>query len=1132
MSNQQIHLRTTWLLLSLSFVFLLCPGIAKAQDLPSTRISLISNTVTVGQFFSEIESQAKCLVVYSEANIQPNASMTFSRKEGALPVLVNEFAMRFGLNYRFSNGYLTFTKAQQTPQQKPAGPRTVKGYVTDANGDPLPGATVQVAGTDKGVLTNIDGSYEIKVSPTDELVYSFIGMQPQSIKATERTILNVELSDGKDQLEDAVVVAFGTQRKESVIGAITTVKPAELKVPSSNLTTALAGRVAGLISYQRTGEPGQDDASFFVRGVTSLTYAKGPMILIDGVEMSSSDLARIQPDDIESFSIMKDATATAVYGARGANGVILVNTKSGQEGPVSVKFRYETSISQPTRELELADPITYMELANEAAQTRDRLADLPYSQVKIESTKMGLDPVMFPSVDWSSLLLKNSTVNHRFNTNFSGGGKVARYYVAASFTQDNGLLKVDKRNNFNNNIDLKKYVLHSNVDINVTKTTKAAIRLHASFDDYNGPLKGGSETYSMIMNTSPVLYLPYYEPDKNNLDTQHILFGNYDDGSYLNPYAELVRGYREYNKSTMHAQFELKQDLSFITKGLRIRGLASTTRYAFFESNRHYNPFWYVIGGYDNRTKEYTLRCLNSTTGTEYLSFSQGGKTVTATNNFEAALNYDRIFGKKHGVSGLLVGTARNYMNGNAGSLIASLPHRNLGLAGRFTYNYDKRYFLEFNFGYNGSERFARNERFGFFPSGGVSWIVSNEKFYSDSMKKFIDKLKFKATYGLVGNDAIGGDSQRFFYLSQVNMNDSSVSNKFGLEFLHIINGVTVSKYANDKITWERSYKFNLGMEAQLFKMATLELDYYTERRTGILQTRSYIPDEMGLVTIPMSNVGEAMARGFDASLDVSKSFPSGYWISGRANFTYGTTWWTKYEDWDKTDYPWLSHIGQPVSQGWGYIAERLFVDEEEVANSPVQFGDYMAGDIKYRDVDRDGTITDKDVVPIGFPTEPEIIYGFGISTGFKGFDFSVFFQGLARESFWISVENTSPFVNSGGRVKQLLKAYADDHWDENNRNIYALWPRLSPKVVSNNSQPNTWFMRDGSFLRLKSLEFGYTVPRKITGKIHVSNFRVYFSGTNLLTFSRFNLWDIEQAGNAFNYPIQKVFNFGAQLSF
>ena len=1014
---------------------------------------------------------------------------------------------------------------------------TVRGKVVDQQGEPLPGVTITIEGTTRGVITDIDGTYSITAQPTDKLLFSFVGMENQLAEVGNQTTINIVLSEKIDELEEVTVVAFGKQKKESVISSISTVNTSELKVPSSNLTTALAGRISGLISYQRSGEPGEDDASFFVRGVTSFSYARGPLILIDGVEMSSSDLARLQPDDIASFSIMKDAAATALYGARGANGVIMVTTKEGREGKAQISFRYETSFSMPTSQVELVDPITYMTLNNEAVTARNPLMAVPYPYEKIDNTIAGTNPYVYPANDWYGMLFKDNTVNHRANFNVSGGGNIARYYIAGTFNQDNGILNVDRNSNFNNNIDLKRYLLRSNININVTPTTEAVVRLHGTFDDYTGPIDGGTALYKKVMRADPVLFPAYFAPDDQFKHVTHTLFGNYDKGQYVNPYADMVKGYKDYSKSLMLAQFELKQSLDFITEGLNLRGLFSTNRYSYFDVNRFYNPFWYSAVYYDRHADTYLLTRLNPESGTEWLSYNEGPKEITSTTYMETSINYDRKF-DDNTVSGLLVSTIRNTIKPNASTLSLSLPARNIGLSGRFTYSYDSRYFTEFNFGYNGSERFAKNERFGFFPSIGTAWIVSNEKFWGDNIRYIIHNLKLKATYGLVGNDAIGDASDRFFYLSEVNLNNSSSGFTWGDNFAHTVNGVSTSRYANDKITWEISKKLNTGIEFGLFNRMEVQADYYTEHRTNILMNRADIPSTMGLQATPQTNVGEAKGRGIDLSVDYQHSLSKDFWVTGRANFTYATAKYEVYEEVDNSLTPWLSKIGQPISQNWGYIAERLFVDNYEVANSPVQnFGEYMSGDIKYRDINGDGQISSLDRVPIGYPTQPEIIYGFGVSTGFKNFDLSCFFQGLARESFWIDAYATAPFIDTDGNSNIIsknafLQVYADNHFSDNNPNIYALWPRLSDKHISNNTQTSTWFMRDGSFLRLKSLEFGYTLPKGLTERAGVKNLRFYFSGTNLLTFSKFKLWDPEMAGNGLGYPIQKVLNMGLQISF
>lgn len=1009
---------------------------------------------------------------------------------------------------------------------------TVNGKVVEAEtGEPLPGVGIMVDKSTKGVTTDIDGTFEIRVLPSDKLVFSFLGMESQTVEVGNKTYIEVALVQQTSELDEVTIVAFGKQKKESVIGAITTVNPKDLKVPSSNLTTALAGNMAGVIAYQRSGEPGQDNADFFVRGITTFGTNTNPLILIDGVELTSTDLARLRPDDIESFSILKDATATALYGARGANGVILVTTKQGTVGPAKISFRIENSLSAPTQTVDIADPVTYMKMHNEAILTRDPLGTILYSQEKIEMTEAGKYPLIYPANDWKKMLFKDNTMNQRVNLNVSGGGGVARYYVAGSFNRDNGILKVDNRNNFNNNIAINNYDLRSNVNINVTNTTELIVRLSANFEEYRGPLRGGADMYNLMVHSNPVLFPAYYPADEKFQYAQHILFGNYNN-SKINPYAEMVRGYKEKSRSQILAQLELKQDLGFITKGLSARGMLNVSRLSQFAVNRAYNPFYYEISRYNRLTGDYKL--LETYIGTEYLGYGElpGEREQNSSFYFEGSINHVRDFGK-HNISNLLVFQARETLNANAGSLQLSLPSRNLGLSGRATYSYDSRYFAEFNFGYNGSERFDKNNRFGFFPSAGGAWLISNEKFWED-IKPVVNNLKLRYSYGLIGNDQIGTAYDRFFYLSEVNMNDGGRGATFGQEYNTRYSGITINRYANPYISWEKSYKQNFALELGLWNELSIIAEYFTEKRDNILMTRSSIPNTMGLTATPRANVGEASGKGVDLMLEYQKSWNKDFWTSARANFTYATSRFDVYEEPEYNE-PWRSRVGLSLNQATGYIAERLFVDDEEAASSPPQYigtSEYGGGDIKYLDVNRDGKITESDRVPLGYPTVPEIVYGFGVSTGFKGFDFSLFFQGTARQSFWINAGSanggTAPFINDA----QILKAYADSYWSEENQNVYALWPRLSPTLNSNNITTSTWFMRDGSFLRLKQMEFGYTVPKRITEKIKMNNLRLYVSGTNLLLFSKFKMWDVEMAGNGLGYPNQRVFNFGLNFTF
>ncbi len=1070
---------------------------------------------------------------YDEDILDKKVSVDY--KNETLKSVMDDLLYDTGYVYEIVDRYIAIT-----PKLKPETDRSsilqdqrkITGTVADDSGAPLPGVTIMVKEKMRGVITDLDGRFEIQVSNDDVLEFSFIGFESTSIPVEGKTSMVVTLKEKVDELDEVTVVAFAKQKKESVLSSITTVDTKDLKVPSSNLTTALAGRMAGLISYQRSGEPGRDDASFFIRGVTTFGYKKDPLILLDNNEVSAQDLARMQPDDIASFSIMKDATATALYGSRGANGVILVTTKEGVEGKARINIRFENSLSTPTKRVELADPITYMRLHNEAIKTRNPLGVTLYSQNKIDNTIAGGNPYVYPANDWYKILFNDVANNQRLNMNLSGGGRVARYYLAGTLNNDNGVLKVDRKNNFNTNINLKRYMLRSNVNINVTKSTEAVVRLQGTFDDYTGPLNGGDAMYSSVMQANPVLFPAYFEPDEANTFTKHILYGNYDNGQYNNPYAEMTKGYKDYTSSQIFAQVELSQKLDFITDGLSLRGMFNTSRYSFFDVSRYYTPFYYMVSRYDKAEDEYKLRLINENSGKEYLEYQENTKDINSTTYFESALNWDQTYAEKHAVSGLLVFTLREQIYANAGDLQKSLPYRNIGYAGRFTYAYDSRYFTEFNFGYNGSERFSQKERFGFFPSVGLGWIVSNENFWNEGLKQTISKLKFKATYGLVGNDAIGSADDRFFYLSNVNMNNGGKGASFGTygnSGGRTLNGISISRYPNADITWETAEKYNLGVELGLWSKLEIQADLFRENRTNVLMDRSAIPSTMGLQANVRANVGEARSQGVDMSLNFNHSFNKDFWITALANFTYATSEFTVYEEPDYEEMPWLSFVGQSLNQNWGYVAERLFVDDDEVRNSPIQFGDYGAGDIKYKDVNGDGKISSLDKVFMGYPMSPEIVYGFGFSSGFKGWDLSVFFQGLGRESFWIDPTSTAPFIN---QQNALLKVYADSHWSEDNRDLYALWPRLSETISENNTQSSTWFMRDGSFLRLKSLEFGYTLPASVVSKAKITKLRIYASGTNLLTFSKFSLWDPEMGGNGLGYPIQRVFNLGLQLSF
>jgi len=591
-------------------------------------------------------------------------TMTNFAKRGRLSISWRACILLVGLCCPFPvvSSYATdsITEIQQNKTKK------FRGNVLDEAGAPVTGATVQIQGKAGGVITDIDGNFTIEVGESDVLQITFIGLETQLVPVRGKASMKIVMKELRDELEEVTVVAFAKQKKESVIGSIQTVKPAELKTPSSNLTTSLAGRMAGVIAYQRSGEPGKDNANFFIRGVTTFGYKKDPLILLDNVEVSSDDLARVQPDDIASFSVLKDATSTALYGARGANGVILVTTKEGKEGKAQVSVRVENSFSAPTKMIDIADPISYMRLNNEAVLTRDPQGVIPYPESKIANTMApNRNPYVYPTVDWMKEMFKDYTVNQRVNFNVRGGGSVATYYLAGTFSNDTGLLKNDGLNNFNSNISLKKYNILSTFNIHLTKTTEVKVRFQADFDDYRGPVDGGNILFDHAIHASPVDFPKYYLPDLQNQGVGHPLFGNMEGANHINPYAIMTSGYKDYSRTNISAQAEIEQNLDFITEGLTVQGHFSTVRRSYFDVSRSYTPYYYKIGFYDKESDNYVLQALNPDSGTEYLGYSEGPKDVYTQIYMQAKANYVRKFGL-HDVGALLVYQRKEELLGNA----------------------------------------------------------------------------------------------------------------------------------------------------------------------------------------------------------------------------------------------------------------------------------------------------------------------------------------------------------------------------------------------------------------------------------------------------------------------------------
>ena len=1007
--------------------------------------------------------------------------------------------------------------------------RPISGVVVDGNNDPLPGVTVMVPSRQGGVITDVDGAYTIEAATGEELRFQFLGMKTVTIEVGSGTIYNVQLLEDVEMLDEVTVTAFATQKKESVVSSIETISPSELKVPSSNLTTALAGRLAGVISYQRSGEPGADNAQFFVRGVTTFGYASSPLILLDGFEVDANALARVDPDNIASFSVLKDATSAALYGSKGANGVIMVTTKKGQAGAPKISFRVEGRLSTPTKVQKTVDGITYMNLYNQAQFNDNPLLEPYYNAQKIQNTMEGLNEYAYPNINWYDEMFNSNAFNQYYNFNVSGGGSVVRYYLAVSYNKEEGILKNNRLNNFKNNIDIDRFNILANITMDLTPTTVFDINMNSIFENYTGPLDNTDDVFKSVMNSNPVEFPKFYLPDEDHAYVKHTLFGSDATGSMMNPFAQMVRGYKDGSTGRITSQFSLDQNLDALTEGLMARGKVSIKSDSYHESKRSYTPYLYNIKNYDAFNDTYVLQEVRR--GTDALGDPEQWRDGVFRLYLEGGLTYARRFAGVHDVSGLLIYTQEEIKNtsGNPGSIQRTLPQRLQGMRARFNYGFDDRYLAEMSLTYTGSEKFASDHRWGIFPAMGVGYILSNESYW-EPLQDVMPMFKLKYSLGMVGNDQIAGPEDRFFFLSDID--PGSWGYRWGRNFNSSYGGFNINRYANPQITWEIAVKQNVGFEMDLFKNRALKVivEYFTENREQIYQARANLPETMGLTSDVYGNVGEVKSAGWDGSIDLNHSFNKDFWISGRFNFTYAHNEIIENEE---PEYRWsyLSNIGWPINTWKGYIAERLFIDEADVANSPRQElgGIVRAGDIKYKDINGDGRVNSDDQVHIGYPIVPEITYGFGLSGGYKNFDLSFFMQGQDRVSFFINPNNIAPFVEQ----RNAMQYIADDHWNPNNPVAKAFWPRLSASYNDNNNVSNsTWWIRNGRFLRMKNAELGYTLPKNFFPSTGIESLRLYLAGQNLFNLSDFKLWDPEMGGEGFNYPLQKVYSVGLTVSF
>ena len=1078
-------------------------------------ISVKGQAMTIKQAIQLIEKNSNYTFFYNAADLKNTTNKNLNC-EGTIEEVLKEVFKGSGITYMIKgNEIILKVNKEEATQQQPKKKRTVTGTVVDAeNGDPVIGATVVVKGQKDGVITDLDGNFTIAISGSKaQLEFSYIGYRKKTVDVGDLGVINVKMESDNQLLSEVVVAGAGTQKKVSVTGSITSVKGLELKAPSSSLTTSFAGKLAGVISMTSTGEPGAA-SEFYIRGVSTFGGRATPLILLDDVEISTADLNNIPAETIESFSILKDASATAIYGARGANGVMLITTKTGKENEKTrINVTVENSFNKPMNFPDFVNGATWMEMYNEAQLTRNPGATPKYSQLDIDNTRNQVNPYIYPDVQWKDVIFKNMNMNQRANVNISGGGSKASYYMSLQANHDTGLLDTKKVYSYNNNINNWGYNFQNNISYKITSTTKIDLHMNAQIRNKKGPNYSTSDLFAQMLYCNPINF-PVTFPAQPG-DT-HIRFGNAIwTGSSVrtNPYAYMLSSFKEYNENTLNTSLKINQKLDFVTKGLSVQAMVNWKNWASSSYNRTIEPYYYGIkgGSYNpSNPTDYEIERLG-TSGTDYLKTSDISKASDQTFYLDARVNYDRQFNLHH-VTGMLMYMQREYRS-------SVLPERNQGFSGRFTYDYGQRYLVELNFGYNGTERLAKKERFEFFPAVSLGWVISNEKFF-EPMTKYIDNLKIRGSYGLVGSDETGlsAGAQHFLYIDQVSLNNIGFTT--GVDMNYTLYGPLVTNYAVVNGGWERVKKLDIGIDLELFRQLTITADYFNEKRYNILLHREAWPESLGYYTAkPWSNKGKVDNWGIELSVNWRKEFTKDLYVDFRGNFTYTEN---KYVNLDEPVYPyvWKTSTGKPLSRTTGYIAQGLFSSQEEIDNSPTQnLGSTVKpGDIKYRDVNGDGKIDGSDQVMISpYGTTPRIQYGLGMNVTYKKFDFGVFFNGSAKRTIMIS--GISPFGQSDYNVMQFI---ADDYWSESNPNPNAKYPRLglTSSQTANNTVASTYWMRNGNFIRFKTLELGYKFKYG----------RVYLNGDNIAVFSPFKLWDPELSWNA--YPLQRTFNIGVQLNF
>ena len=1009
-------------------------------------------------------------------------------------------------------------------QQEPASQTAINviGNVSDENGEPLPGATIILKGNkDVHAIADIDGNYSLTVPDRWAILeISYIGFVSQEIQVGNRRVVNVVLTEDIGQLQDAVVVAYGQQRKESVVASIAAIEPEKLKVGTTrSLSNNLAGTVAGVLAVQRSGEPGYDNSTFWIRGISTFQSAgRDPLVLVDGIER---DINNIDAEEIESFSVLKDAAASAVYGVRGANGVILINTKRGEIGKPKVTIKAEFSGTTPVQLPDYIGAADYMQLLDDI---RVESGMSPLFTEDILRTRQNYDPDLYPDVNWIDAISKDWASNQRVTAEVSGGNNILTYSLVAAFYNEQGILTRDTSREWDPSIKLQRYNVRSNVDINITKTTKFRVNIGGYLQDRNSTSQDISLIWSRAFRAVPFDFPVRYST------------GEIPEGAEGNVWAMATQsGYKTTSESKIETLFSLEQDFKFLTPGLKMKATFSFDRYSSGTVNRPTKPDYYSIAS--ARNEDGSLIIQRTKTGSNTLDHDPSGTYGNRRLYLEIAANYDRTFADKHSVSAMLLAQRSNYDNGD------KLPYRNQGIAGRASYTYDNRYVAEFNFGYNGSENFAPGKRYGFFPSAAIGWVISEEPFM-DRVRNVISNLKIRASYGQTGNASLSG--RRFAYLSTVTDDWNTLKGyHWGTSADKNYNGMAEGDFGVSNLTWEKVNKANIGLEIGLFDgVFDLAVDFFDERRNNIFMERTSVPLTTGLIKAPWQNFGKVKNQGAEVTVNLRKQFGRDLFIGFMGTFTYAHNEILEMDEPASVVGTNRAETGHPVNQIFGYEALGLYtVDDFKVVdevNQVFELRDDLPvntlsttvrpGDIKYRDVNNDGKINEYDKKAIGGTVDPEIVYGFGLNLVYKNFDFGVLFQGTGRT--WRMLSSNIIPGNSQGSLYNVFSNY-EDRWTVDNPRQDVFYPRLTYGDNTNNKEASTWWLKDMSFLRLKNIEIGYSLPQKWADRSFISSARIFLRGTNLLTFSGFKLWDPElDSADGGKYPLMMSISGGLEFKF